>query len=123
MKKYIIIAIAAIFSISTAGYATAASCNGVAAWAEASSGCTIGSTVTLEIKSSKSVYMAYIGDSTSGRTYSIGSYHSQGNKQFASSSGDQKIFYITYDGATAGDIPGAPSGIGGATWTAGWSAL
>ncbi|MDT8316987.1 MAG: hypothetical protein RQ824_03215 [bacterium] len=122
MKKFIIIA-AVFFSLTTAGSVFAA-CEGVSAWALVDTVCTIGSDAkggTLEIKGSKNVLMTYVHGN--GLTYALGSYHMQGNRQFASTSNDQKIFYtpLPSDGSIV-DCVAAPTGTAGASWT-GWTAL
>lgn len=128
MKKLMIIALVAFFSMATAGSVLAA-CTGVAAWAKVDVVCEIGTagagnSGTLELKGSKNVYMAY-AKHTTGLAYAIGSYHLQGNRQFASSSGDQKLFWISMaDSSNPTDLVGAPtSTVGGSEWVASWSAL
>lgn len=124
MKKLMIVAMTVLFSAFFAGSSFAAYENCDAAWAEVEVGCTAGTAPNqLVIKGSKSVLMQYKESSTPGLTYSLGSYHKQGNRIFGSSSGDQKLYWIAFDGTTPADLVAAPTGTGGSTWTTGWSAL
>ena len=126
MKKLTIVALAAFFSLAISGSALALeNCN--AAWAEVEVKCQIGTTSKDFMKGSKNVYMHYKPDTTnSGTVYSLGSYHSQGNKIFASSSGDQKIFWTKLDLNSITAPPAIPDNQGGpADWSgaANWSAM
>ena len=120
MKKLMIFAAAGLFLMAASSAALACGINGTT-WTKIDTVCTIGTTGTMEVKGSKSVSMAYKAQTT-GRTYTIGTVHGQGNKGFASSSGDQKIFWTPYDGATNPVIPAEPSGTAGADW-ANWTAM
>ena len=129
MKKIIIAITALLFSLSFAGSSFAAldAC-GTDTYTKIEVGCLAGgSNGKLEIKGSKSVKLAY-KTVTDGLTYSLGTLHTQGNRQFASSSGDQKIFYLSFTDTITALAPvklvAAPSGTAGATWTgASWSAM
>jgi len=130
MKKLIIIATVLIFSASFAGSAFAAAaynCTGVSAWQGIDISCDLGNSSKLEIKGSKSVKLSYVPSTTGGIAYSICTYHVQGNKEFGSSSGDQKIFNRAMSNSTdLKPCPAAPTtNTAGASWSAtdAWTAL
>lgn len=130
MKKLMIITAALVFSASFASSAFAVAaynCTGASAWQGIDISCDLGNTSSLEIKGSKSVKLSYVPSTTGGIAYSICTYHIQGNKEFGSSSGDQKIFNRAMSNSTdLKDCPAAPAtNTSGSTWSASdaWTAL
>jgi hypothetical protein len=105
MKKslVVLILVLALTSLSASAFASPSS------WAVDS--IDLGGSLTL--KASKNVLLStdvYVS-SNRGIAYTIGAYHSAGNRTFASSSGDQSLFYVDTTGQT---IPNSPQ-VGGAS--------
>lgn len=95
MKKIILITIISILILGV-GIVLAEFKTGQQPW---------GTTVTLTFTPSNNVYIDYKAG-TNGVSYTAGSYHQTGNRTFATSSGDTKIYY--QDG-TGINIPDAPA--------------
>ena len=134
MKKLMVIITALLFSafFASSSFAALAACDTGGAYSEIEIGCFVGTPATggkLEIKGSKSVELAYKSETTvGGLTYSLCTFHTQGSRQFASSSGDQKIFFVKWDDDINAAAPvacvDAPTGTAGADWSgASWSSL
>lgn len=109
MKKLILITIISILILGV-GIVLASFQPGQQTW---------GSTVTLTFTPSNNVYIDYAAG-TGGVSYTAGSYHQTGNRTFATSSGDTKIYYK--DG-TAQAIPAAPASGSASANFSGWTEL
>lgn len=109
MKRLILITIIFVLALSI-GIAFAAFQTGQYTW---------GSTVTLTFTPSNNVYIDY-KNGTGGVSYTAGSYHQTGNRTFATSSGDTKIYYK--DGTGVG-IPAAPASGSASADFSGWTEL
>lgn len=84
---------------------------------------------TLSLKPSANVFMAYNADAA-GVGFSVGSYHGQGSRAFATSSVDTNIYYKDFTGGTApgvttatdqNQIPAVADAMAG-TGFSGWTA-
>jgi hypothetical protein len=121
--KIKVLALASIFSLSIAGSSFAAVTWGTAA---ADGSFTIGNTANgpqLVIKPSANVKLGY--ESTSGISYSVGTYHSSGTKSYGTTNGDTRIYmYENVTQASAQVPPADPNtSAGTTTWGAGWTAM
>lgn len=62
----------------------------------------------LNIKPSANVFMGYNADAA-GVAYTVGAYHGQGSRAFATSSVDTNIYYMDFTGGTAQGVTTASS--------------
>lgn len=108
MKKILLILLALMLTL--VGFAWATYTTGQNTW---------GSTVTLTFTPSNNVYIDY-AEGTSGISYTAGSYHQTGNRTFATSSGDTKIYYQEVTGM---GIPTPPTAPGASANFSGWKEL
>lgn len=108
MKRILLILLA--LTLTFGGFAWATWKTGEATW---------GSTSTLKFTPSNNVFIDY-ANGTDGISYTAGAYHQTGNRTFATSSGDTKMYYQE---VTAATIPGAPATADGTANFTGWSSL
>lgn len=90
---------------------------------------TTGSKIDFAFKPSSNVVFGY-GPSTTGITYSLGTFHSTGTRSFGTTSTDTNIYYFdnaaiskantTTDAAAPGDAPATSSTL--IAWGTGWTA-
>jgi len=121
--KIKVLALAAIFTLCVSASSFAAVTWGTA---NADGSFTIGNTANgpqLIIKPSANVTLGY--ESTSGISYSVGTYHSSGTKTYGTTNGDTRIYMYENTAQTSAQVPPADpnSNLGVTTWGAGWTAM